>query len=136
MKKLILIVAVILITGSAYSQNFQKGNFVGFHEMTIKLDPNVTMNQYLDFYKNKIIPAYESNFQAKAYLVKGRRGECFDCFGVMFIWKSEAERDKFFNNEGGLNEYGKSIADKLKPLTDEMAKLGTYSSKYTDWIVQ
>jgi hypothetical protein len=136
MKRLILIAAVILINGFTYGQNLQKGSFVGFHEMTITLQPNVTMNQYIDFYKNKIMPAYESNFQAKSYLVKGRRGECVDCFGVMFIWKSEAERDKFFNNEGGLNEYGRSIADKLKPLTDEMAKLGTQSSKYTDWIVQ
>jgi hypothetical protein len=136
MKKLILIVMFFVLAGSTYGQNLQKGNFVGFHEMTIKLDPNVTMNQYLDFYKNKLMPAYESNFQAKAYLVKGRRGECVDCFGVMFIWKSEADRDKYFNTEGGLNEYGRSIADKLKPLADEIAKLGSYTSKYTDWIVQ
>lgn len=136
MKKQVCISVFILVTGLAFSQNLQKGNFVGFHEMTITLDPNVTMNQFLDFYKIKIMPAYESNFQAKCYLVKGKRGECANCFGLMIIWESETDRDKFFNNEGGLNEYGRSIADKLKPLTDEMAKLGTESSKYTDWIVQ
>jgi hypothetical protein len=136
MKKLLLILALVLMTKLVYCQNLQKGNFVGFHVMTITLDPNVTMNQYLDFYKSKIIPAYESNFQARCYLVKGIRGEFVNSYGIMIIWKSETDRDKYFNKDGGFNEYGKSIADKLKNLTDEMTKLGSETSKYTDWIVQ
>ena len=136
MKKLILISVVILLSGLTYGQKLQKGNFVGFHVMTINLDPNVTMNQYIDFYKNKLIPAYAANFQAECYLVKGIRGESVNSFGMMIVWKSEAERDKFFNKEGGTNETGKAAAEKLKPLMDELAKLGSGTSKYTDWIVQ
>jgi len=136
MKKLVLIAAVVLMSGISFGQPLQKGNFVGFHVMTINLNPGVTMNQYIDFYKNKLIPAYASNFQADCYLVKGIRGESINSFGVMMIWKSEADRDKFFNKEGGTNETGKASMEKLKPVMDELAKLGSGTSKYTDWIVQ
>ncbi len=136
MKKLILILTVILLSGFAFGQKLQKGNFIGFHVMTINPDPNVTMNQYIDFYKNKLIPAFAANFQAECYLVKGIRGESVDSFGVMMVWKNEAERDKFFNKEGGTNDVGKAAMDKLKPVMDELAKLGTSTTKYTDWIVQ
>ena len=136
MKKLIFIAIVILITGFTYGQTLQKGNFVGFHVMTINLNPDVTLNQYIDLYKNKLLPAYARNFQAECYLVKGIRGESINSFGFMMIWKSEADRDKFFNKEGGTNETGKAAVEKLKPVMDELAKLGSGTSKYTDWIVQ
>ena len=136
MKKLVLIAAVVLMSGITFGQRLQKGNFVGFHVMTINLNPGVTMNQYIDFYKNKLIPAYARNFQAECYLVKGIRGESINSFGFMMIRKSEADRDKFFNKEGGTHETGKVAMEKLKPVSDELAKLGSGTSKYTDWIVQ
>jgi hypothetical protein len=136
MKKLILISALTMMSMFTYGQHLQKGNFIGFHVMTINLDPNVTMNQFIDFYKNKLCPAYASNFQAECYMVSGIRGESVNSYGVMMIWKSEADRDKYFNKEGGTNENGKAAMDKLKPLMDELAKLGSSTSKYTDWVVK
>ena len=136
MKKLFLVLTIVFLAWNIYGQKLQKGNFVGFHVMTINLDPNVTLNQYIDFYKNKLIPAYAVNFQAECYLVKGIRGESVNSFGMMMVWKSEAERDKFFNKEGGTNDVGKAALDKIKPVMDELAKLGSGTSKYTDWIVQ
>jgi hypothetical protein len=124
MKKLILIAAVILMAGCTYGQTLQKGNFIGFHVNTINLDPNVTLNQFLDVWKNKVGPEYEKNFQCKYYLVKGIRGEC------------EADRDKFFKKDGELNEVGQAAMDKMKPVLDELAKLGATTSKYTDWVIQ
>ncbi len=136
MKKLIFITAFIIMAGIAYGQTLQKGNFIGFHVYTINLDPDATMNQILEVWKNKVVPAYEKNFQAKFYIVKGIRGECENCFGGMVIWDSEAGRDKFFNEEGGLNEVGQAAIDKCQPAFDELAKLGESTSKYTDWVIQ
>ena len=136
MKKLILIAAVILMAGCTYGQTLQKGNFIGFHVHTINLDPNVTLNQFLDVWKNKVGPEYEKNFQCKYYLVKGIRGECENCFAGMMVWKSEADRDKFFKKDGELNEVGQAAMDKMKPVLDELAKLGATTSKYTDWVIQ
>jgi hypothetical protein len=136
MKKLFLIVAVILIAGCTHGQTLQKGTFVGFHVMTINLDPNVTMNQFLDFYKTKVIPAYAKNYQMDCNLVKGIRGECENCYGVIAVWKTEADRDKFYNKDGSDSDLGKAASEKMKPVYDELSKFGTVTTKYTDWQIQ
>jgi len=136
MKKLILLAAFVLVACATFGQTLQKGNFIGFHVYTINLDPDVTMNQALEAWKNKVVPAWEKNFGCKSYIVKGIRGECENCFGSMVIWESEADRDQFFNEEGGLNEVGQAAMDKIQPTLDELAKLGEFTSKYTDWVIQ
>ncbi len=58
--------------------------------MTINLDPEVTMNQFKDFYVNKVIPEYEKHITGwKGYLVKGIRGENINSFGVIWIVDTE-----------------------------------------------
>jgi hypothetical protein len=136
MKKYILSMAFILFAVLLSGQTFEKGNYVGFHVLTINLNQDVTMDQYLDVYKNKVLPAYEKNFQSSCYLTKSSRGECENCYGVIIAWKSEADWNKFWNKEGGLTELGQTAMDKLQPLIDELKKLGTNTSKYTDWVVQ
>ena len=136
MKKIILLAAFVIVTGATFGQTLQKGNLVGLHVMTINLDPDVTMNQYLVFYVNKYIPEFEKNFPGvKLYLIKGIRGENENNFGRIYFFDSEEVRDKYFEN-GTLNELGKSAFEKLQPITDELQKLGTYTSTYTDWIIQ
>jgi hypothetical protein len=136
MKKYFLSIAFILFAVITSGQSFEKGNYVGFHVLTITLNLGVTMDQYLDVYKNKVMPAYEKNFQSKCYLIKSSRGECENCVGVIIAWKSEADWSKFWNKEGGTTDLGQAALDKLKPQTEEIKKLGTYTSKYTDWVVQ
>lgn len=136
MKKLILIAIMAFVAGVIYGQNLKKGNLVGTHVMTITLSPNVTMDEYLDFLINKIIPEEEKIFGIKEYVVKGIRGECNNCIGIIVVFPSEEDRDKFFLPEGGFNELGKASYTKLRPINDEWKKLGTYTSKYTDWMVQ
>ena len=136
MKKLFLIAAVILIAGNTSCQPLQKGNFIGFHVLTVNLDPDVTMNQFYDLWKNKVVPEYEKNLECKFYSLKGIRGEYTNCIAGMLVWKTEADRDKFFNKEGGNTEAGKAAFAKIQPALDQLAKLGTSTSKYTDWLVQ
>jgi len=136
MKKLILITALIVLAGTIYGQNLKIGNFVGFHVITITLSPNITMDQYLDFFKNKVLPEEERLFECKSYVAKGIRGECNNCLSYIVVWESEAGRDKFFLPEGGFNEVGEATYAKMKPVLDELAKLGELTSKYTDWVIQ
>lgn len=136
MNKLILIAVLTLGVGTMYGQNLKKGNFVGFHVLTITPSPNVTIEKYLDFFINKVIPEDEKNYECKVYILKVIRGECKNCIGYMVVWSTEAGRDKFFLPEGGLNELGETVSAKMKPVMDELRKLGTYTSKYTDWVVQ
>ena len=136
MKKLFLILTVFLIAAGSSCQTMQKGNFIGFHVYTVTLDPDVTWNQYYDFWKSKVIPEYEKNFEGKMYALKGIRGECTNCIAGMMVWRTEADRDKFFNKEGELNDAGNAAMAKMQSVLDQLAKLGTATSKYTDWVVQ
>src|SRR4026208_2431593 len=60
MKMGVLAVAVLVTSGSfAEAQGLKKGNLVGTHVMTIKLEPGVTLEQFTAFYVDKAIPAAE-----------------------------------------------------------------------------
>jgi len=136
MKKLILVAIMTFVVVTIYGQSFEKGNLVSIHVMTITLSPNVTMDEYLDFFINKIIPEEEKYFEVKEYILKGILGECKNCVGFMVVWPTEAVRNKYFRPEGGFNELGAATNAKMKSIKDEWRKLGTYTSKFTDWAVQ
>jgi len=136
MKKLIQIAAIILAANFSFGQTLQTGNLVGLHIMTINLNPNATMGDFKTFYIRKVIPGYEKQFRAKGYLVKGIRGEHENTFGIIWIFKTGQARDKFFNLDGSPNDAGKSAIEKIDPLVKELGKIGTYTTKYTDWVVQ
>ena len=48
MKKLLVISVLILLTGVAFGQTLQKGGSFNLHVLTVTLDPDVTMNQWVD----------------------------------------------------------------------------------------
>jgi hypothetical protein len=123
---------VILIAGITSGQTLPKGTCFGLHVMTINLDPNVTLNQFLEVFKNKVVPSIEKNFQANCYFIKGIRGESENCFGMMMVYKSVADRDKFFKEDGSYNETEQAAYDKMKPVIDELAKLGVFTRKVSD----
>ena len=138
MKKLILITAALfLVAGTTFGQTFQKGNLVGHHVMTINLDPDATMNQFKDFILNKFIPEFEKNFPGmKMYLAKGIRGENENSYASISLFESVEIRNKYYNEDGSPTELGNSAMEKLQPIIEEGSKLGTFTSTYTDWVIQ
>ena len=63
MKKLILTAAaLILVVGTTFGQTLQKGNLIGTHVTTVDLKPDVTMEQYQEFYISKVIPEFEKHY--------------------------------------------------------------------------
>jgi hypothetical protein len=136
MKKVVILTVLILLSGLISGQTLQKGNLIGTHVSTITLQPGVTMEKFIDFYKTKVMPEYEKNFPGmKAYFVKSLRGENKDSFGGIMVFKSEADRDKYFKQDGSYTEVGNAAYAKLKPMLDELNKLGTMTTKYNDWLV-
>ena len=128
---------MVLISGFTFGQTLQKGNLIGMHVMTINLDPDVTMNQFLDFFSNKAIPEIEKDFPGwNAYLVKGIRGENENKFGLIYVIDSEDDRNKYYNEDGSNNELGNSIMEKIQPIMTELSQLGTWTTEYTDWLVK
>lgn len=137
MRKLVFLMSLFLLTGLTFGQTLQKGNLIGAHVTTITLQPGVTMEKFMDFYKSKVMPEYEKNFPGmKAYLVKSLRGENKDSFGGFMVFETEADRNKYFAPDGNYTEAGNAAYAKLKPALDELNKLGTMTTKYNDWLVQ
>ncbi len=138
MKKLIFITALLFVVMTTYGQPFQKGNTFGLHITTIILNPDVTMNQYLAFCRDKLIPAYEANYPGiKCYLAKGIKGENMDNYSFIMFWDSRAGMEKYFNQDGSQTDLGKASYDKMKTVSDEWTKWGKITTdKYTDWEIQ
>ena len=137
MKKLIIAAALILLVGTTIGQTLQKGSIIGVHHMTISLNPDVTMNQFLDVFKNEWIPEAEKQLDGwKAFIVKGNKGEHKNEYGLVWYIESVEDRDKYYDDEGNLNEAGKVGIEKMREVDEKLEKLGTWSSKYTDWVIQ
>ena len=137
MKKLILLITFALMVSIAFGQTLKKGSLVSVHVYTINLDPDVTMNQFKAFYTNKLIPVIEKNFPGmKIFPVTGIRGEDENKLGWFYFFESEEVRDKYFKEDGGRTELGAAAFKKLKPTLTELQKLGTSTSKYTDWLLE
>lgn len=139
MKKLAFSAAMVLLSLTLFGQNLPKGALLGLHTEPVILNPNVTMEQYIGFVKEKMIPAYEKNFPGmKVYVMKGIRGESADKLSLLMVFPSETIRDKYFKSEGGFNEAGLAASKKMDDLSAEENKYvkSWDSDKYTDWLVQ
>lgn len=135
MKKLILIVVFALAANFSFAQ-IQKGSLIGLHVVTVTLQPGATTEQLTDFCINKYIPAYENAFKGvKGFLIKARRGDNENKFGILWYFQTEADRDKFFTTDG-MSDLGKAAAAKTAAIDKERDKLATVTDIFTDWIVQ
>ena len=128
---------VILPINASSNQTLQKGNLLGAHLIKPKLDPDVTMNQYLDFVTKKYIPTLEKSFEGwKVFLMKADRGEYTDEYMWLYWIESLEARDRYLDSEGNANDEGNKAFENVQPVFEEMLKLGTWSSTYTDWVIQ
>jgi len=136
MKKLLVITAFLLFAGIAFGQTLQKGNLIGVHVMSVELKPGATMDQFIDFFNKKAKPEWEKIHEGmKVFIMKGIRGENVDEIGMLYQFKDEAARDKSYNDDGSISEFGQKVQEKLAPILTEAGKIGTWTFKYTDWLV-
>ncbi len=137
MRKLLVITALFLFAGIAFGQTLQKGNLIGLHVMSVELKPGATMDQFIDFFNEKVKPEWEKMENGMTvFIIKGIRGENMNEFGMLVQYKDEATRNKSFNPDGSYSEYGNKSMENMAPILTEMEKLGTWTPKYTDWIIQ
>lgn len=136
MKKLVLLFAIILMTGFAFGQTMQKGNLVETHVLTVTLQPGKTMDHFTKFFKAKYVTTFEKNHPGwKIYLVKGVKGDTKDSFGLLYIIKSQKEKEKYYNADGSDSKLGKSTAEKMKQVEEDMLKVGSMKTTYTSWVL-
>jgi hypothetical protein len=136
MRKLMVVTALVLFAGIASGQTLQKGGTVAIHENTITLDPDVPMNQYMDFVINKYIPELNKAFEGVTFfMLKGDRGEHEKWFTMLVYCESINVRNKCWPGEGNTNDEFSAVMEKIRPLKDELRKWGTFKSVYTEWMM-
>lgn len=138
MKRLVYVATLLLLTGMTFGQVLPKGTLIGTHIMKINLNPGVSMEEFIQCLTGKYLPEMNKlDPDWQVYLVKGVRGTVnADAYGMIHVIKSEQVRSKYINPDGSRTELQKSESGKLKPVTDELSKFGTYTYEYTDWIVK
>ena len=137
MKRVIFFLVLLMMAGSTIAQKMEKGNILGIHVRTIALQPNVTMEKYLDFYINKYIPEYEKNYPGvKLYVIKGIRGENENSFGLAYLFESVDVMNKYWPEKDVNSAIAQEATKKLQPVIDELRKLGIATEvNLTDWII-
>ena len=138
-KTFLLLCLLLPFSASLVSaQALPKGAVIGFHTLTITLNPDATMNQAMDFFINKYIPASEKNFPGtKIYLLSGDRGENKFKIALMEVFESVQVRDKYYPAPDKPTPEAEAASNKLQESLGDMSKIFLdYSSVYTDWIVK
>ena len=91
MKKIIFLAAFAFASITVFSQSLQKGNLVGLHTTTVKLNGKTTMKQYVDFVSNKWAPIMSSAVNADVHVLKYLRGDGADKLCFIFVFKTEED---------------------------------------------
>jgi hypothetical protein len=140
MKKVLFSFAFALFAIFSFGQTVHKGSLLGLHTSTPNLKEGVTMEDYAKFFTSKAIPAYEKAFPGiKMYLIKSLRGQDSSSIGVIYMFNSEADRNKYFNNDGTMTQLGTAASAKLSDIGKEFGNYETSSmapDKYNDWLVE
>ena len=137
MKKLFVITALILFSGITFSQSLEKGNLIGLHIFSLNLDPDITYNQYKNFFIQKYIPELDKNFpDVKHYFTKGSREDNENSIGLIVFFESQEIKNKYYNEDGNRTELMISTQERMKSTREKLDSLGTVTTKYTEWIIQ
>jgi hypothetical protein len=120
------------------AQTLKKGAVLGIHTYTFTLNPDVTLNQFLDFMMNKYIPETDKNFPgSKMYVLSGDRGERKNQIALMTVFESIQVRDKYYPSADKTSPEADAASGKMKTITEEMMKfIVDYTPVYTDWVIK
>jgi hypothetical protein len=137
---LLLIVFLFFGISQISAQTLNKGGVLAISTYKMIFQPNVTMNQFLDFYMNKYIPENDKYYPGtKSFILKGDRGAMKNEVSFATYFESVAVRDKYYPKENDtINSPAVIEAEaKLKPMNDEMNKLIKSATRvYTDWVIK
>ncbi len=141
--KTFLLICLLLGNGLVQlsAQTVKKGAVVVVNTYEMTLNPDVSLNQFLDFYNNKYIPEFEKNWPGvKLYPLWGDRGENKNKIGSIMVFESVAIRDKYYPAEDGTttSDAAKAAGEKMKAMDAEANKYFVSGKRatYTDWIIK
>jgi len=120
------------------ARGFGHGSLFGVHVMVVTLKPGASMADFTTFFLHRVLPEYEKAWVGlHAYLVRSVRGEFKNRLAVMWLFASEAARDRYFDADGTANALETAAQERVRPFEETLAQIGTYTLEYRDdWVVQ
>ena len=107
MRKLLVITALLLFAGVVFGQSFQKGGVVAIHEWSLKLNPDVTMNQFLELWNSEAIPAMiKAVPEQTPFLLKGIGKDNKYDYAGLYYYNSLEDLRKYWKEDGTPTEKG------------------------------
>ena len=115
-----------------------QGNLFGVHVMAVTLKPGATMAGFKAFFLRRVLPEYEKAWVGlHAYLVQSVRGEFKNRLAVVWLFESEAARNRYFDSVGRANALETAARERVRPVEEALERLGTYTLDYKDdWLVR
>ena len=137
----IVLIVGLLAASPSWGQGLEPGNLLGIPMVTVTLKPGATMDEFKNFYVHQVLPEYEKNWPGlKGYFLKSFASDSKNKFAIIWLFKTEADRNRNFDADGKANELEKAALEKVKPIEEKLKKMyGTYTVEYTredDWVVQ
>ena len=136
----ILLAVFVIVAEISYGQILKKDAVVAVSSYTLVLNPDVTMNQFLDFYLNKYIPEFEKNYPGiKAYWINGDRGEKSNKIGEIWLFESTAVSNKYFavEDDTTMTDAYKVASEKMDTMDRELGEyVVSWNRVYTDWVIK
>jgi hypothetical protein len=119
------------------AQTLHKGAVLAIKNFTLILQPDVTMNQFLDFYRNKQIPQFEKSFPGvKLFILKGDRGVKKYQYVEIQYFESVEVRDKYWKDVDVPTDEGKLAKEKMRGIFEETFKyVVDWTEESTEWII-
>jgi len=134
MRKLLVITALVLFAGVIFGQTVEKGGTIGIHEWSLKLKPDVTMNQFLEFWESKVIPKMKKEIPEMTSLMLIGIGENNkDAFAGLYLYNSIEDFRKYWGEDGIPTEKGAAVMESYGPLLEELATFGEVTYVAKDW---
>lgn len=136
MRKLLIVTAILLFSGICIGQNLQKGNVVSIHPWTVKLNPDVTMNQFLNMWENDFIPILAKAIpEMKPFVIKGIQDQNKYDYAGLYVWDSLDKLREYFNADGSPTEKGAAAAGTLMEFMLEIQKYGEFTYTADDFVI-
>jgi hypothetical protein len=121
------------------SPGLQRGQLFGVHVITVTLEPHATLDQFKQVFVSRVLPEYEKQWVGlRGYLVQSARGPSKNRLAIVWLFESEAARDRYFTPGDKPNDLEKAALAAIKPIEESLLQAyGSYTITYQDdWVVQ
>jgi hypothetical protein len=116
---------------------FQKGGSFGYHKLTVTLAPEVTMDQFLEFWTDNYIPEFVKLMEGLEALIMKPVGEAPENqFVYVNYFRSASARDRYWPEPDTPSDHTNQATEQLRPLLFDLLQLGTWEDDYGVWIIQ